>query len=265
MKKILIVLLFSIAFLYACNDNVLNKNYLNIAHRGASGSSPEHTFAAYDKAINKKADYIELDLQMTKDKKLIAMHDYKVDRTTNDTGYVKDKTLKQIESLDAGSYFGRKYRGEKVPELSEVLDKYYKKANFYIETKNPEMYPTMDERLFKELNKKVLLTNHKLKKGKIIIQSFSEKSLMNIHHINSNIPLIKLISDDDVNKLSDHELDRLSKNIYGIGINQNKVTKNMIKKAHKHGLKVHVFTLNSKKEVKNMKELNVDGGFINNP
>nr|WP_277956439.1 glycerophosphodiester phosphodiesterase family protein [Staphylococcus cohnii] len=146
---------------------MLNKKYLNIAHRGASGSTPEHTFVAYDKAIDLDAHYIEVDLQMTKDNKLIAMHDSKVDRTTDDTGYVKDKDFAQIKKLDAGSWFDKKYKNEKVPELAEILKKYYKKSNFYIETKNPEMYPGMDEKLVEELNNKVLLGKNKLKKVKL--------------------------------------------------------------------------------------------------
>ncbi|WP_325167748.1 glycerophosphodiester phosphodiesterase family protein, partial [Staphylococcus cohnii] len=118
--------------LSGCSPDMLSKKYLNIAHRGASGSTPEHTFVAYDKAIELDADYIEVDLQMTKDNKLIAMHDSKVDRTTDNTGYVKDKNISQIKKLDAGSWFDKKYKNEKVPELAEILKKYYKKSNLYI-------------------------------------------------------------------------------------------------------------------------------------
>lgn len=267
MKKILVVgvSVLGLLLLSSCGKNTLEKNYLNIAHRGASGTLPEHTFTAYEKAIDKNADYIEIDLQMTKDKKLIAMHDTKVDRTTNGEGLVKNKKLSQIKKLDAGSWFGQGHRGEKVPELAEILEKYYNKTNFYIETKKPDTYPGMDKQLVEELNKKVLLSKSKLKKGKVIVQSFSEESLINIHKLNKNIPLIKLITDNDVDKLSNNELQRLSKYAYGIGLNQDKVDKKLIEKAHKNGLKIHVFTLNSKKELEKMKELGIDGGFNNNP
>ncbi|MGI2303703.1 glycerophosphodiester phosphodiesterase family protein [Staphylococcus cohnii] len=265
MKRVIGVGILSGILLSGCSPDMLSKKYLNIAHRGASGSTPEHTFVAYDKAIELDADYIEVDLQMTKDNKLIAMHDSKVDRTTDNTGYVKYKNISQIKKLDAGSWFDKKYKNEKVPELAEILKKYYKKSNFYIETKNPEMYPGMDEKLVEELNKKVLLGKNKLKKGKVIIQSFSESSLVNIHKINKNIPLIKLIDDNEINSLSDKELQRLSKFIYGIGMNHKSVNPELVKRVHDNGLKVHVFTLNSKGEVKKMKKMGVDGGFNNNP
>src|SRR5699024_2850280 len=265
MKKVIGVCILCSILLSGCAPDVLSKKYLNIAHRGASRTTPEHTFVAYDKAIELDADYIEVDLQMTKDNKLIAMHDSKVDRTTDGTGFVKDKNIAQINKLDAGSWFKKKYKNEKVPELADILKKYYKKSNFYIETKNPEIYPGMDKKLIEELNKKVLLSKYKLKKGKVIIQSFSESSLVNIHKINKNITLIKLIDDNEINELSDKELQRLSKFIYGIGISQKNVDVALIKRAHKNGLKVHVFTLNSQEEVKEMKKMGVDGGFNNNP
>lgn len=202
---------------------------------------------------------------MTKDKKLIAMHDNKVDRTTNGTGLVKDKTLKEIKSLDAGSWFDKKYKNEKVPELNDTLNKYKDKTNFYIETKHPDMYPGMDEQLIKDLENNGLLKKESLKNGNLIIQSFSETSLKNIHKLNENIPLIHLINDKDVKKLNDKELKRLSKFVYGLGFNKGVINEELVEKVHKHGLKVHVFTLNNEKEVKEMKDINVDGAFNNNP
>ncbi|MEN3822968.1 glycerophosphodiester phosphodiesterase family protein [Staphylococcus xylosus] len=265
MKKLIMISLFSCFMLTGCKSNILEKDYITIAHRGASGSAPEHTYAAYDKAIEQKADYLELDLQMTKDKKLIAMHDSDVSRTTNGKGLVKNKTSSDIYKLDAGSWFDNIYSKEKVPELSNVLKKYYNKTNFYIETKTPEMYPEMDKKLVEELNKKTLLTPHNLNNGKVIIQSFSLNSLTNIHKLNENIPLIKLVYDKDINKLNNKKLKKLSKLVYGIGINHKMVNKSLIKRAHDNGLKVHVFTLNNKKEVNEMRKLEVDGGFTNNP
>ncbi|MEB7656600.1 glycerophosphodiester phosphodiesterase [Mammaliicoccus vitulinus] len=267
MNRIIVLSLVSCIALVGCNskESVLEKDYINIAHRGASGSTPEHTYAAYDKAIKQKVDYIELDLQMTKDNKLVAMHDNKVDRTTNGTGMVKDKTLKDIKKLDAGSWFDKKYKDEKVPELNDVLNKYKNKTNFYIETKHPDMYPGMDKKLINDLEKNDLLEKDGLKKGNLIIQSFSETSLKNIHKLNGNIPLIQLVDDRAVKKLNDKELKSLSKYAYGLGFNKDVVDKDLVKKCHENGLKVHIFTLNNQDEVKKMKELNVDGAFNNNP
>ena len=86
------------------------RQVLNIGHRGASGLAPEHTFAAYDLALSQGADYIEQDLQVTKDGVLVVIHDATLDRTAtgpaaNCTGAVRDKTLAQIKTCDVGNWF----------------------------------------------------------------------------------------------------------------------------------------------------------------
>lgn len=110
---------------------------LDIAHRGASGYAPEHTLTSYKMGDRMHGDYIEIDLQMTKDGKLIAMHDETVDRTTDGTGKVKDFTLEQIKQLDAGSWFNEKYpqyanpryEGLQVPTLEEIFKTFKKIKN----------------------------------------------------------------------------------------------------------------------------------------
>ncbi len=125
----------------------LNPNkILNIAHRGASGHAPEHTLSAYELGQRMKGDYIEIDLQMTKDGRLIAMHDETLDRTTNGTGPVKDHTLKEIKKLDAGSWFNKKYpesakdeyAGLKVPTLEEVIQKFGRNAAIILKQNRPK-------------------------------------------------------------------------------------------------------------------------------
>lgn len=87
-------------------QNLTGEKFTTIAHRGASGYAPEHTFFSYDKSHNAiGASYIEIDLQMTKDGHLVAMHDETVDRTTNGTGRVDQYTLKELKQLDASSKF----------------------------------------------------------------------------------------------------------------------------------------------------------------
>ena len=134
-----------------------HKDIVNVSHRGASGYAPEHTITSYQMGDKMHGDYIEVDLQMTKDGKLIAMHDETVDRTTDGTGLVKDYTLEQIKQLDAGSWFNEKYpqyanseyAGLKVPTLEEVFQKFGKNENYYIETKSPEVYPGMEKELLR--------------------------------------------------------------------------------------------------------------------
>jgi glycerophosphoryl diester phosphodiesterase len=109
---------------------------LVIAHRGASGHAPENTLAAFRKAVAQGAAFIETDLQLTRDAHFVAIHDTTVNRTTNGTGAVHDLTLAQLRQLDAGSWFGSEFAGERIPTLEEILQ--FSKKNdvvFYLELK----------------------------------------------------------------------------------------------------------------------------------
>jgi len=109
---------------------------LVIAHRGASGHAPENTLAAFRKAVSLGAAFIETDLQLSRDAHFVAIHDETVSRTTGGQGAVKDLTLAELRTLDAGSWFGSEFTGERIPTLEEILD-FSKKydAVFYLELK----------------------------------------------------------------------------------------------------------------------------------
>jgi glycerophosphoryl diester phosphodiesterase len=109
---------------------------LVIAHRGASGHAPENTLAAFKKAVAMGATFIETDLQLSRDARFVAIHDATVNRTTNGQGAVHDMTLAELRRLDAGSWFGSEYAGERLPTLEELLE--FSKKNdivFYLELK----------------------------------------------------------------------------------------------------------------------------------
>lgn len=109
---------------------------LAIAHRGASGYAPENTFAAFRKAVAMGASFIETDLQLSRDARFVAIHDATVNRTTNGQGSVHDMTLADLRRLDAGSWFGSEFAGERIPTLEEILE-FSKKHDvvFYLEMK----------------------------------------------------------------------------------------------------------------------------------
>jgi glycerophosphoryl diester phosphodiesterase len=109
---------------------------LVIAHRGASGHAPENTLAAFRKAIAQGASFIETDLQLSRDARFVAIHDATVNRTTNGQGAVHDLTLADLRRLDAGSWFGSEFAGERIPTLEEILA-FSKKHDlvFYLELK----------------------------------------------------------------------------------------------------------------------------------
>jgi glycerophosphoryl diester phosphodiesterase len=94
---------------------------LGIAHRGASGRAPENTHAAFAAALALGARAIELDVQLSADGELVVIHDETLDRTTDGTGPVGDRTAAELVRLDAGAWFGPEYRGERIPRLADVL------------------------------------------------------------------------------------------------------------------------------------------------
>lgn len=96
-------------------------NFVRVAHRGASGHFPEHTRLAFEKAIEARADMIELDCQLSGDGHVVVYHDERLRRTTGARGAVKDKTLVQLKKLDAGKWRKKSFQGQQILTLEEVM------------------------------------------------------------------------------------------------------------------------------------------------
>ena len=110
---------------------------LLIAHRGYSGNAPENTFAAFDLAIARGWHHIEFDVQLSRDGIPVIMHDTVLERTTNTYGPLADRTLNELRTLDAGSWFDSRFKGEQIPTLEEMLQR-YRSAHLHIELKSQE-------------------------------------------------------------------------------------------------------------------------------
>lgn len=144
------------------------------AHRGASGYAPENTLESFALAMEMGADGFELDVHLSKDGQLIVMHDEKVDRTTNGTGLIVEKTLEEIKALDASNHMDD-YAGAKVPTLGEVYD-LIKDTNHVV---NVEI--KTDAVLYKDIEKKcIALEKEKGMGGRILYSSFNHYTLMNL-------------------------------------------------------------------------------------
>ncbi|WP_226669808.1 glycerophosphodiester phosphodiesterase [Metabacillus litoralis] len=249
-----------------------DEKILNVAHRGASAYAPEHTLVSYQMGKKMKGSYIEIDLQMTSDGHLIAMHDERVDRTTNGTGLVKNKTLNEIKELDAGSWYNEKYpqyakkeyEGIKVPTLEEVFKTFGRGSNYYIETKSPTVYPGMEEKLLKLLEE-YNLTGGNGRSSHVILQSFSSESLKKIHHLNENIPLVQLISYSNTGILTEWQLASIKEYAIGIGPSFKKIDQEYVKKVRQSDLHIHPYTINSKEDMEKAIKWGVTGIFTNHP
>ncbi|MFN2146831.1 MAG: glycerophosphodiester phosphodiesterase, partial [Anaerolineales bacterium] len=95
---------------------------LVIAHRGASAFAPENTLSAFTLAVKQGADAIELDAKLTADGRVVVYHDLTLDRTTSGKGKLAEKSLAELKRLDAGSFMGQEFRGERIPTLDEVFE-----------------------------------------------------------------------------------------------------------------------------------------------
>jgi glycerophosphoryl diester phosphodiesterase len=169
---------------------------LVISHRGASAEAPEHTFAAYDRAVAEHTDVLECDLQLTADDVLVCMHDTTVDRTTGGTatGRVGDFTLEQLRAMDFGSWTGPEFAGAKIVPFEEQLRCYAKidpDLQFEAETKAPAEYGgRMEPALIKLLDRLDLIPTGAadLAKAPVIIQSFELPSLQAVKLMAPSLP-----------------------------------------------------------------------------
>ncbi|XKE73717.1 glycerophosphodiester phosphodiesterase [Cytobacillus firmus] len=245
----------------------MHRDIVNVSHRGASAYAPEHTIAAYDMGEKMHGDYIELDLQMTKDGHLIAMHDVTLDRTTDGTGSVKDYTLNEIKQLDAGSWFNEKYpyaskaeyEGLKVPTLEEVFKKFGKNNSYYIETKSPDVYPGMEKELLR------LVEKYKINKDKLLVQSFSPQSLKVMNELDPTIKLVQLISYKANAEITNEEIMEIKQYAMGIGPNHTYLNEEYVQKVVNSGLELHPYTVNDKERMKQLINWGVTGMFTNHP
>jgi glycerophosphoryl diester phosphodiesterase len=204
---------------------------LLVAHRGASAYAPEHTLAAYQLAIEQGADFVEQDLQMTKDGRLICAHDAELSRTTDvaevfpdratardpdGSGtpkrgwYAIDFTLEEIKRLDAGSWFNRanpfaardSYTGLRVPTLEEAIKVIGNRAGLYIEMKHYEFYKSRGKDMAAALVAalKSAAYDKSDRSEKVFIQSFSKASLLRMREVAPGYARVQLLPMDDAGR-----------------------------------------------------------------
>jgi glycerophosphoryl diester phosphodiesterase len=248
---------------------------LVIGHRGASGYAPEHTLASYDLALELGADYIEQDLQMTSDGVLVVMHDETLDRTSGGRcrGRVIDHKLAQIRECDAGSWFNttypeharENYVDARIPTLEEVFERYADRANFYIETKNPEEAPGMEEALLALLDR-FDLREPAAREWRVMVQSFSERSLRMIHDMDPSLPLIQLLhARPETPRTIQARLPRIAEYAVGIGPSWRDVDAGVTRAAAGLCLEVHPYTINEAARMTSLTDVGVTGMFTDVP
>ncbi|MGG3889701.1 glycerophosphodiester phosphodiesterase [Metabacillus fastidiosus] len=230
-----------------------DREVLIIAHRGASGYAPENTIAAFDEAVRLGADFIELDVQLSKDGEIVVIHDLTVDRTTNGKGEVRNFTFSELQKLDAGSWFHPKFTGEKIQRLTSILDRYKGRVGFFIELKNPSLYPGIEEKLAE------ILKQHSLHEGGgVVIQAFEKASIRRCKAILPEIQTGVLIK-FSVKGISNEQLLKLSEFTDFINPNKQLVNKRLVKRVHHYGMKIAPYTAKDRASIQFLLQAGVDG------
>jgi glycerophosphoryl diester phosphodiesterase len=213
---------------------------------------------------------------MTSDGVLVALHDDTLDRTARGpgrdcTGSVITNTLEQVKACDVGSWFNESYPqyardeyvGLRIPTLEEVFQRYGSGANYYIETKNPEAAPGMEEELLRLMDE-YGLRRPAAERWQVLIQSFSPASLKKIHALDPSLPLIQLY-DEETSEAIRANLDTARAYAVGVGPFKGDVDAQLVEAAHTRCLYVHPYTVNEEREMRALIELRVDGIFTNFP
>lgn len=243
-----------------------------IAHRGASGHAPEHTFAAYDLALEMGADYLEQDIAMTRDGVLVCLHDATLDRTArgpaeNCTGRVGTKTLAQLRTCDMGAWFNEaypdrarpEYVGQVIPTLEEVFRRYGTDVNYYIETKTLGTLRPMEPELLRLINA-YGLREGAVQRRQVLVQSFTPDSLLRMRLLDPELPLVQLLFGG-----SSVTVPVAATYSFGIGPPVGETTQALVDQAHALGLAVHPYTVNETEDLDRIGNLCVDGIFTNFP
>ena len=217
---------------------------LIVAHRGASAYEPENTIRSFERAFQLDADFVELDVRLSKDGVLVVIHDETVDRTTNGSGLVRSLTLNQLRLLDAG-------KGEKIPTLKEVLERFNRNEHrFFIEVKEPGLVEKLLETILE----------HEAQ-DRVMVTSFYHNVLKKIKEKRKDIKCGVIFACQPVKP------ERLARDAWANILlpKFQYVDKEMVSRAHKNNLSIIPWSINNKKDSEKMINLNVDGLVTDKP
>lgn len=230
----------------------LFQNPTVMAHRGLSADAPENTLYAFSDAISVGADFIELDVQQTRDGVLVVMHDSNLKRTTGVNKDIWDMDYADIQNLDAGSWFDPAYANARIPTLEETLQFVDKRAKLNIEIK-----PTKHGSDTLEQDVAELITRYQYTDA-CYVTSFSYGSLKKVKEANPEIRTGYLMSVAYGQFYSLKYADAFS-------LNKVFVTSQVVNAAHQQGKQIFAWTVNGMSEVRSLCNLHVDSIITDDP
>lgn len=226
------------------------------AHRGASGLFPENTMESFYAAVRRRADGIELDVQLTRDDKLVVIHDHTLDRTTTGSGLVRRHTLQELRQFRADRGSSSRYSRARIPTLREVFHAIAETPlHFIIELKNfLSDQPHLEELVIEQIRRYHLT-------DRTIISSFNFDSLQRIKQLDPALTTGLLYVGPiprpwEVAKR--YAADQLH-------VPMDQLSAQLVKESHKHNLTVLGWTVNSSKDIQDAFDMGVDGLITNYP
>lgn len=224
------------------------------SHRGASFDAPENTIPAIEKAIESYADYVEIDLQETKDGRIVLMHDTSLFRTTGNKDTVSNLTLEQLQHLDAGSWFSPEFAGTRIPTVEEVFEQCKGRISLNIELK-ADRNMEKNTRLVKKI---VELISEYDMENQCVVSSTNYRMLEVVKEINPRIPTGYILSFAIGNVKEKDSVDFYS-------VRAGFLSEKFVIKAHEAGKEVHAWTVNTRTEMERMKRYGVDNIITDKP
>jgi glycerophosphoryl diester phosphodiesterase len=234
-------------------------------HRGACGYAPENTFAAFHKALEQGAEWVEFDVQLSADGVPIILHDDTLERTSDKGGARRPTglTLSELKELDAGAWFGTAFAGERIPTLEEVLEEFGQKLGLNIEIKSTPNFEADNgiEKMVADAVGKYKLMD------RVIVSSFDPFRLARLHAYNPTIPLGALYTGKPENYLPNFDYFQLAEMTGAIALHPHYklIDEAYMVRARSMGLKVNTWTVNEPEEMEWLSKLGVDIIITNYP
>ncbi|PYI56961.1 glycerophosphodiester phosphodiesterase [Paenibacillus flagellatus] len=219
-----------------------------VGHRGAAGDAPENTLASFALAVKQGADAIELDVHPSKDGRLVVCHDTTVNRTTNGKGEIGQMTVEQLKKLDAGSWGGKAFAGERLPLLEDVFDLVPPRMEVNVEIKSDS--PALRDALIGMLRERELF-------GRVFVSSFNHECLVRLKRAE---PLVKIGLLYDTKPLRPAEAHgKYGVEPYSLHPHHKLVDRSFVEEAERLGLRVYPWTVNDEPRMRALVELGVSG------
>jgi glycerophosphoryl diester phosphodiesterase len=224
--------------------------FKKIAHRGASGHYPENTRLAFAKAIEARADMIELDCQLSRDGHVVVFHDEHLRRTAGARGSVWNKDLEQLKTLDVGVWRKKSFRGERILTLEEALELLVGNVDLCLEIKNyPKSLPGIELKV-------LFILSHYDYLDRTIVSSFDYRCLARVRELAPEASL-GLIYGSGVKQDPFESARQLAAK--SLQVQKSLATREFLSKAWDEGLDVHVWTVNELSEMETFISMGVQG------